>query len=222
MRAILLTLSLFVLCASNATFLRELADIATIDKFTFECNKGLTLPASFKAKTTADGTPASTSIGAVTLHLDGVAAYGTYKVTAMVDKSDETKKYVISSAKGNSWEFVELFELDATQTTAQTVDSKSDDKKTFKVALKAAVTAVPKFYTNSTDTGKEIPCALDTEKKNVICTPTTTQMDAGSKYTVQYKKPCEPAFTTTGITVEFSESYFMTVTNILLVLAILF
>ena len=74
MRAILLTLSLFVLCASNATFLRELADIATIDKFTFECNKGLTLPASFKAKTTADGTPASTSIGAVTLHLDGVAA----------------------------------------------------------------------------------------------------------------------------------------------------
>ena len=222
MRAILLTLSLFVLCASNATFLRELADIATIDKFTFECNKGLTLPASFKAKTTADGTPVSTSIGAVTLHLDGVAAYGTYKVTAMVDKSDETKKYVISSAKGNSWEFVELFELDATQTTAQTVDSKSDDKKTFKVALKAAVTAVPKFYTNSTDTGKEIPCALDTEKKNVICTPTTTQMDAGSKYTVQYKKPCEPAFTTTGITVEFSESYFMTVTNILLVLAILF
>ena len=202
MRAIFLTLSLFVLCASNATFLRELADIATIDKFTFECNKGLTLPASFKAKTTADGTPASTSIGAVTLHLDGVA--------------------VISSAKGNSWEFVELFELDATQTTAQTVDSKSDDKKTFKVALKAAVTAVPKFYTNSTDTGKEIPCALDTEKKNVICTPTTTQMDAGSKYTVQYKKPCEPAFTTTGITVEFSESYFMTVTNILLVLAILF
>ena len=136
----------------------------------------------------------------------GTAAYGTYKVTAMVDKSDETKKYVISSAKGNSWEFVELFELDATQTTAQTVDSKSDDKKTFKVALKAAVTAVPKFYTNSTDTGKEIPCALDTEKKNVICTPTTTQMDAGSKYTVQYKKPCEPAFTT----------------NILLVLAILF
>lgn len=156
MRAILLTLSLFVLCASNATFLRELADIATIDKFTFECNKGLTLPASFKAKTTADGIPASTSIGAVTLHLDGVAAetttndlhyectytiasnpggrlrnleamevpctqattagtaaYGTYKVTAMVDKSDETKKYVISSAKGNSWEFVELFELDA-------------------------------------------------------------------------------------------------------------
>ena len=186
MRAIFLTLSLFVLCASNATFLRELADIATIDKFTFECNKGLTLPASFKAKTTADGTPASTSIGAVTLHLDGVA--------------------VISSAKGNSWEFVELFELDATQTTAQTVDSKSDDKKTFKVALKPAVTAVPKFYTNSTDTGKEIPCASDTEKKNVICTPTTTQMDAGSKYTVQYKKPCEPAFTT----------------NILLVLAILF
>ena len=56
----------------------------------------------------------------------------------------------------------------------------------------------------------------------MICTPTTTQMDAGSKYTVQYKKPCEPAFTTTGITVEFSESYFMTVTNILLVLAILF
>ena len=56
----------------------------------------------------------------------------------------------LPSAKGNSWEFVELFELDATQTTAQTVDSKSDDKKTFKVALKAAVTAVPKFYTNST------------------------------------------------------------------------
>ena len=42
----------------------------------------------------------------------GTAAYGTYKVTAMVDKSDETKKYVISSATGNSREFVELFELD--------------------------------------------------------------------------------------------------------------
>lgn len=77
------------------------------------------------------------------------------------------------------------------------------------------MTAVPKFYTNSTDTGKEIPCALDTEKKNVICTPTTTQMDAGSKYTVQYKKPCEPAFTTTGITVEFSDTIIFIILKIL-------
>ena len=143
MRAILLTLSLFVLCASNTSFLRELADYATIDTFTFTCNKGLTLPASFKAKTTADGSPAATSTGAVTLHLDGVAAetttndlhyectytisggsrrlrnlavmevdctqatpvgtaaYGTYKVTAMADKTDSSKKYGISACDSN-------------------------------------------------------------------------------------------------------------------------
>ena len=266
MKAIILALSLIALCSSNATFLRELAaDVATIDKFTFSCVTGLTLPTSFKATTTTDGAPAKTGTAAVTLHLKdvtattndlsyecpftvtaastgssnlrnlgaieatcvpatkpGTAAYGIYTVTTMVDKADTTKTYGISSATGNSLEFAESFELDGSQTTSQEVDSESDDKKTFKVALKAAVTATPKFYTNSTETAKEIPCELDKDKKNVICTPTKTQMDSGEKYTVQYKKPCDEKFTSTGITVDFSAASFMTVSKLLLVFAFLF
>ena len=261
MKSILITLSLFALCATSSTFLRNLASKGTIASFTFTCNKGLTL-SDFKATTTTEGlTEEATAV--TTLHLDGVAAgtttndlkyncafkakssrlrnlaayeatckkdddapgtaiYGTYKVVSMtVGASDEI---TFNSATGNSWEFAEEFALADSQTTSQEVDSKSDDKKTFTVALKTAMTGsvAPKIYTNATDTAKEVPCALDTEKKNIVCTPTTTQMESGKDYTVQYKKPCATGFTSTGITVKFSASYFLTVSKVLLVLALLF
>lgn len=260
MKSFLITLSLFALCATSSTFLRNLKSVGTIASFTFTCNKGLTLPNTFKATTTADGRPGEAT-AVTTLHLDGVSAetttndlkyncvfpapsrrlrnlaayeatctkdadapgtpaYGTYKVVSMA-VGDNTITF--SSATGNSWEFAEEFTLADSQTTSQEVDAKSDDKKTFKVALKAAMTGVaPKIYTNATETAKEVPCALDQEKKNIICTPTATQMDSGKEYTVQYKKACETAFTSTGITVKFSASYFITVSKILLVLALLF
>ena len=260
MKSILITLSLFALCATSSTFLRNLESLGTIASFTFTCNKGLTLP-DFKATTTTNGlTKEATAV--TTLHLDGVAAatttndlkyncafkapssrlrnlaayeatctkdsasagtaaYGTYKVVSMAVGA---KEITFSSATGNSWEFVEDFALADSQTTSQEVDSKSDDKKTFTVALKAAMTGTvaPKIYTNATETAKEVPCALDTEKKNIVCTPTTTQMESGKEYTVQYKKACATSFTSTGITVKFSASYFLTVSKVLLVLALLF
>ena len=260
MKSILITLSLFALCATSSTFLRNLESLGTIASFTFTCNKGLTLPNNFKATTTADDRPTAQTTAVTTLHLDGVAAetttndlkyncvfedparrlrnlaayeatctkdsgsaaYGTYKVVSMVvAPSDEI---TFSSATGNSWEFVEDFALADSQTTSQEVDSKSDDKKTFTVALKTAMTGnvAPKIYTNATETAKEVPCALDTEKKNIVCTPTTTQMESGKEYTVQYKKACATSFTSTGITVKFSASYFLTVSKVLLVLALLF
>ena len=260
MKSILITLSLFALCATSSTFLRNLESIGTIASFTFTCNKGLTL-SDFKATTTAEGLSGDVT-AVTTLHLDGVAAdtttndlkyncafkakssrlrnlaayeatckkdtaapgtaaYGTYKVVSM---AVDANVITFSSATGNSWEFVEDFALADSQTTSQEVDSESDDKKTFTVALKAAMTGTvaPKIYTNATETAKEVPCALDTEKKKIVCTPTTTQMESGKDYTVQYKKPCETSFTSTGITVKFSASYFLTVSKVLLVLALLF
>ena len=260
MKSILITLSLFALCATSSTFLRNLESKGAIASFTFTCNKGLTLPNTFTATTTADGRPGAKADAVTTLHLDGVAAdtttndlkytcafpaqsrrlrnlaayeatctkdsgsaaYGTYKVVSMVvAPSDEI---TFNSATGNSWEFVEDFALADSQTTSQEVDSESDDKKTFTIALKAAMTGTvaPKIYTNATETAKEVPCALDTEKKKIVCTPTTTQMESGKDYTVQYKKPCATSFTSTGITVKFSASYFLTVSKVLLVLALLF
>ena len=261
MKSILITLSLFALCATSSTFLRNLESIGTIASFTFTCNKGLTL-SDFKATTTAAGLTGDQFTAVTTLHLDGVApgttannlkyncafqakssrlrnlaayeatctkdsaaagtaAYGTYKVVSMAVGA---KEITFNSATGNSWEFVEDFALADSQTTSQEVDSESDDKKTFTIALKAAMTGTvaPKIYTNATETAKEVPCALDTEKKKIVCTPTTTQMESGKDYTVQYKKPCETTFTSTGITVKFSASYFLTVSKVLLVLALLF
>ena len=261
MKSILITLSLFALCATSSTFLRNLESKGAIASFTFTCNIGLTLPNNFKATTTTDGRPTAQTTAVTTLHLDGVAAetttndlkyncafeapsssrlrnlaayeatctkdsgsaaYGTYKVVSMVvAPSDEI---TFNSATGNSWEFVEDFALADSQTTSQEVDSESDDKKTFTIALKAAMTGTvaPKIYTNATETAKEVPCALDTQKKNIVCTPTTTQMESGKEYTVQYKKACATSFTSTGITVKFSASYFLTVSKVLLVLALLF
>lgn len=261
MKSILITLSLFALCATSSTFLRNLESKGAIASFTFTCNKGLTLPNTFTATTTADGRPEAETTAVTTLHLDGVAPgtttndlkyncvfedparrlrnlaayeatctkdatpgtaiYGTYKVVSMTVGANEI---TFNSATGNSWEFAEEFALADSQTTSQEVDSKSDDKKTFTVALKTAMTGsvAPKIYTNATDTAKEVPCALDTEKKNIVCTPTTTQMESGKEYTVQYKKACATSFTSTGITVKFSASYFLTVSKVLLVLALLF
>ena len=260
MKSILITLSLFALCATSSTFLRNLESKGAIASFTFTCNIGLTLPNSFIATTTTDGRPTAKADAVTTLHLDGVAAdtttndlkytclfedparrlrnlaayeatctkdsgsaaYGTYKVVSMA--IDDSNEITFNSATGNSWEFVEDFALADSQTTSQEVDSESDDKKTFTIALKAAMTGTvaPKIYTNATETAKEVPCALDTQKKNIVCTPTTTQMESGKEYTVQYKKACAPSFTSTGITVKFSASYFLTVSKVLLVLALLF
>ena len=262
MKSILITLSLFALCATSSTFLRNLDSIGAIASFTFTCNIGLTLPNTFKATTTTDGRPTAKADAVTTLHLDGVAAetttndlkytcafpaparrlrnlaayeatctkdsaapgtaaYGTYKVVSM---AVDANVITFNSATGNSWEFVEDFALADSQTTSQEVDSESDDKKTFTIALKAAMTGTvaPKIYTNATETAKEVPCALDTEKKKIVCTPTTTQMESGKEYTVQYKKACATSFTSTGITVKFSASYFLTVSKVLLVLALLF
>ena len=72
MKSILITLSLFALCATSSTFLRNLESLGTIASFTFTCNKGLTL-SDFKATTTTAGLTGDQFTAVTTLHLDGVA-----------------------------------------------------------------------------------------------------------------------------------------------------
>lgn len=115
----------------------------------------------------------------------------------------------------------------ASQTAFQTVNSTSDDKKTFTIKMGETHATLPKFYTNGT-TVKEIPCVADTtDTKKVICTPTSTQMTKNTNYTIQYNKPCDEAttYTSTGVVVGFdlsetSASSFMTLSKLALALAI--
>ena len=156
----------------------------------------------------------------------GTVAYGTYTVTSIALTSTSSSTAILDSATGNSLQFVEDFTIDSTQTASQQVNSTSTDKKTFTVKLTANAETAPVFYTNDT-TPKPIPCDLDgTDKKKVVCTPTTTQMTANSNYTIKYYKPCETTLSDTGITVGFNlkestdSSFTMTFSKLALVLAL--
>ena len=155
----------------------------------------------------------------------GTPIEGDYVISSMVVGSDDYTVSAIASTKLKIKQ--EITFPAASQTAFQTVNSTSDDKKTFTIKMGETHATLPKFYTNGT-TVKEIPCAADTtDTKKVICTPTSTQMTKNTNYTIQYNKPCDEAttYTSTGVVVGFdlsetSASSFMTLSKLALALAI--
>lgn len=155
----------------------------------------------------------------------GTPIAGEYVITKMVVGNDDYTLTAIASTKFTIKQ--EITFPAASQTAFQTVNSTSNDKKTFTITMGETHATLPKFYTNGT-TVKEIPCAADTtDTKKVICTPTSTQMTKNTNYTIQYNKPCDEAttYTSTGVVVGFdlsetSASSFMTLSKLALALAI--
>ena len=155
----------------------------------------------------------------------GTPIAGDYVISSMVVGSDDYTITALASTKFTIKQ--EITFPAASQTAFQTVNSTSDDKKTFTITMGETHATLPKFYTNGT-TVKEIPCAADTtDTKKVICTPTSTQMTKNTNYTIQYNKPCDQAttYTSTGVVVGFdlsetSASSFMTLSKLALALAI--
>ena len=155
----------------------------------------------------------------------GTPIAGDYVISSMVVGSDDYTITALASTKFTIKQ--EITFPAASQTAFQTVNSTSDDKKTFTITMGETHATLPKFYTNGT-TVKEIPCVADTtDTKKVICTPTSTQMTKNTNYTIQYNKPCDEAttYTSTGVVVGFdlsdtSASSFMTLSKLALALAI--
>ena len=155
----------------------------------------------------------------------GTPIAGEYVISKMVVDSNDYTLTAIASTKFTIKQ--EITFPAASQTAFQTVNSTSDDKKTFTIKMGETHATLPKFYTNGT-TVKEIPCVADTtDTKKVICTPTSTQMTKNTNYTIQYNKPCDEAttYTSTGVVVGFdlsetSASSFMTLSKLALALAI--
>lgn len=155
----------------------------------------------------------------------GTPIAGDYVINKMVVGSDDYTITALASTKFTIKQDITF--PAASQTAFQTVNSTSNDKKTFTITMGETHATLPKFYTNGT-TVKEIPCAADTtDTKKVICTPTSTQMTKNTNYTIQYNKPCDDAttYTSTGVVVGFdlsetSASSFMTLSKLALALAI--
>lgn len=139
--------------------------------------------------------------------------YGNYTVTP----SSEGNTFKDSEVKGAYFRYDANVALGTAQTTSQTVDSESSDKKSFSVAFDTAVeTALPRFYTAETSE-KEIPCTLSTDKKTATCTPTSDHMKDGEKYTIYYRTNCAKKGTTTGIEVTYESSAYAKLRNGLLI-----
>ena len=155
----------------------------------------------------------------------GTPIAGDYVISSMVVGGNDYTITALASTKFTIKQ--EITFPAASQTAFQTVNSTSDDKKTFTIKMGETHATLPKFYTNGT-TVKEIPCVADTtDTKKVICTPTSTQMTKNTNYTIQYNKPCDDAttYTSTGVVVGFdlsetSASSFMTLSKLALALAI--
>ena len=155
----------------------------------------------------------------------GTPIAGDYVISSMVVGGNDYTITALASTKFTIKQ--EITFPAASQTAFQTVNSTSNDKKTFTITMGETHATLPKFYTNGT-TVKEIPCAADTtDTKKVICTPTSTQMTKNTNYTIQYNKPCDEAttYTSTGVVVGFdlsetSASSFMTLSKLALALAI--
>ena len=109
-------------------------------------------------------------------------------------------------------------EIAETQETAQTVDLKDNNKKTFKIALhaNATVTEVPAVFAGNDATTPLSACNLTDNSTVITCSPTKDEMEDGEKYKIYYNKGCTKS--DSGIEVTFkNESVFMTVSKIALI-----
>ena len=115
----------------------------------------------------------------------------------------------------------------ATSTTVQEVTEGDETKGTFKFAItNEGLTQPPVVYTAATE-GKVISnCKVET--KNVVCTPTSDEMEDEKEYTIYYQNGCgDDKIVTTGAKVKFiaaeEASSFMTLGKIaFFALALLF
>ena len=153
---------------------------------------------------------------------------GTYTLKSLVETT-ETEGITVNTftlGDGVSAVFIvaEDVTLAAEQETAQTVDLKDDEKKSFKIALDATTpaTAAPAIYAGSDAKTPLSACTLSEDAKTVTCNPTAEEMKDGQKYKIHYNKGCTK--TDSGIEVTFKNgSVFMTVSKIALIaLALLF
>ena len=155
-------------------------------------------------------------------------AVGTYTLKSLVETSETEGATVNTFTLGDGVSAVFIVAEDVTlateQETAQTVDLKDDEKKSFKIALDATVpaTAAPAIYAGSDAKTPLSACTLSEDAKTVTCNPTAEEMKDGQKYKIHYNKGCTK--TDSGIEVTFKNgSVFMTVSKIALIaLALLF
>ena len=112
----------------------------------------------------------------------------------------------------------ETVTLATQQETAQTVDLKDDQKKSFKIALDTTTkaTVAPAVFAGYDAKLPLSACTLSEDAATVTCNPTEDEMKDGEKYKIYYNKGCTQ--TDTGIEVSFeNRSVFMTVSKIALI-----
>ena len=155
-------------------------------------------------------------------------AVGTYTLKSLVEtsvtKPNDINTFTLGDGVSAVFIVAEDVTLAAEQETAQTVDLKDDQKKSFKIALDATVpaTAAPAVFAGSDAKTPLSACTLSEDAKTVTCNPTAEEMKDGQKYKIHYNKGCTK--TDSGIEVTFKNgSVFMTVSKIALIaLALLF
>lgn len=128
--------------------------------------------------------------------------YGEYNVISIADSSNTL---TLTDAKGNTFTLEQPFIVAAkeSQTTTQTIEGNTTS---FTIKMESGDIA-PKFYPgNQESTSAFSSCPYDVKTKTVTCTPTSTELKKDTDYKIYYKKPCENAFTDTGITVTVKET----------------
>ena len=229
----------------NSAFLRDLAAVsisgATLGKDCVEstASSALNLTLTAGAAVTPVGTFTVALTGGENKEITSSCTLGTDKVTFSCTgalSSPAVGKYTLKSltetaAEGtevNTFTFgkdvsvvlmvAETVEIAETQETAQTVDLKDNNKKTFKIALdaNATATAVPAVFAGDDAKLPLSACNLTDNSTTITCSPTKDEMEDGEKYKIYYNKGCTK--TDTKIEVTFKNgSVFMTVSKVALI-----
>ena len=239
--------------AANSSFLRNLGT-RTITAFALdeECilladDTKLALDATVTEAFTAPSTP-SYKVTLVSGENTAEAATGSVVEGALTTVSweisvNKTGVYTLTEIKDTATSDADTITLPAklpsaivtveatlnatgTLTTTQEVIEGDETKGTFTFAVEEEIEQPPVVYTAATE-GKVISnCKVET--KNVICTPTSEEMENGKEYTIYYKNGCgENTIVTTNAKVKFiaaeEASSFMTLGKIaFFALALLF
>ena len=229
----------------NSSFLRQLDGEITISAATLTdaCvekggNKALTLTltssaaitatvgGTFKALLTGQGEskiePTCTATTTTVTCTDDLsdATVGTYTLESVTDTAADDTVTTFELEEGVSAVFIiaETVTLATQQETAQTVDLKDNNKKSFKIALDTTTeaTGAPAVFAGNDAKTPLSACTLSEDAATVTCSPTKDEMEHGEKYKIYYNKGCTKA--DSGIEVTFENgSVFMTVSKIALI-----
>ena len=233
---------------ANSSFLRQLEDEAeaiTISAATLtdacvvsggDGKLNLTLTSSAAINATGEDTLKALLTGQGTSKIESVctaeattvtceddltgAVVGTYTLESVTDTAADETVTTFELEEGVSAVFIiaETVTLATQQETAQTVDLKDDQKKSFKIALDTTTeaTGAPAVFAGNDATTPLSACTLSEDAATVTCSPTEDEMEHGEKYKIYYNKGCTK--TDSGIEVTFENgSVFMTVSKIALI-----